>query len=161
MMYLRKEVIVKSKNESCRQNNLLKESRLAKGNLRNLNLSNRCLLDKDGKVKEKSNVNSCFNKFRNNVKDTEYEDFMTGKKVKFYLYNDDDIGFDYDWQKQLKVTEMDDDIVTDEDQLDAAVRHIRKEVREACYIVKSNVFKVRNIIRFKHLNITQPMITFK
>jgi hypothetical protein len=157
MKYLRKEVDVKSKNESCRQFNLIKDSRVSGGNLRNLKLDNRLLADKDGKV----NVKSCFNKFKKTGRDTEYEDFNTGKKIKFYLYDDEEVGFDYDWQKQLKVAEMDDDILTDEDQLEAAVRHIRKEVRDACYIIKSNINKVRNMIRFKHLDIVQPLITFK
>lgn len=156
-MYLRKEVTVKSKNESCRQNNLLKESRISRGNLRNLD--NKYLFEGEN-GKEKINVKSCFNKFKKTGRDTEYEDYMTGQKIKFYLYDDEEIGFNYDWQKQLKVTEMDDDIVTDEDQLEAAIRHIRKEVREASYILKANSNKVRNLVRFKHLDIPQPMINF-
>lgn len=54
----------------------------------------------------------------------------TGKKMIFNFYADKQVGFTRQWQKKLKVTEMDDDIKTDDEQLILARGHIIKEIHE-------------------------------
>ena len=53
---------------------------------------------------------------------------QTGKKIEFNFYEDKQIGFTIEWQKKLKITEMDDDIKTDEEQLDLAINHIVQDI---------------------------------
>ena len=68
----------------------------------------------------------------------------------FKFYSDKDIGFTAKWQVQLKATEMDDDVETDEDQLNAADRHIKREIGEG---IRSFIKNRKNVRNFTFLNI--------
>jgi hypothetical protein len=63
----------------------------------------------------------------------------------FKIYNDKDIGFPTRWQKQLRQSEMDDDVETDEDQLRAADRHIIRELGDGIRYYVKNKKNVRNL----------------
>ena len=63
----------------------------------------------------------------------------------FSLYKDEDIGIFKNWQKQLKIAEMDDDYLTDDDQLNSAWRHTIKEMNSAIGSFKVNRRMVRNL----------------
>lgn len=63
----------------------------------------------------------------------------------FKIYNDKDIGFSSCWQKQLRQSEMDDDVETDEDQLKAADRHIIRELGDGIRYFIKNKNNVRNL----------------
>lgn len=151
MAYFRKDISMKSKNESCSHFNFLKNSRKSNGNLRNLKNSN-------FNYKRYTSCTNKINEVERGLNHFSVEDYDSQVMIKFNLYQDEDIGFDLQWQSQMKITEMDDDVMTDDDQLDAAARHIKKEVRESCYIVDDSLKKIRNLVRFKHLN---PKIVFK
>jgi hypothetical protein len=48
----------------------------------------------------------------------------------FTLFKDRDIGFTKQWQKKIKLTTMDDDVLTDEEQLELSYNHIISELEE-------------------------------
>lgn len=60
----------------------------------------------------------------------EFIDQDTNKKMTFCFYEDQEVGFSPEWQKKLMITEMDDDIKTDDEQLVLAKKHIFKELKE-------------------------------
>ena len=70
----------------------------------------------------------------------------SGKKVEFNLYSDRDCGFSKEWQKKLKKAEMDDDIKTDDEQLDLAKRHIFKELNEGWKLYKKNKLVKKKLV---------------
>ena len=74
----------------------------------------------------------------------EFIDQETGKKMAFNFYEDNQIGFTREWQKKLRITEMDDDIMTDEEQLLLARKHIIKEIHEAFKQFRKKSFNTRN-----------------
>jgi len=152
--YLRRDLTHKSKNESCSYMKMMKDSFRTAGNFRKL----RGLNDDEGKK-----IQSCvLKKTKSYVKDFEVQDYCTGEAVKFNLYQDNLIGLSEEWQNQLKITEMDDDIVTDDDQLEAATRHIRKEARESVFLVKESLTKIRNLTRYRKMDLSnQPSVLIK
>ena len=70
----------------------------------------------------------------------------TGKKIEFNVYTDRDCGFSREWQKKLKKAEMDDDIKTDDEQLDLAKRHIFKELNEGFKNFKKKKLERKKLI---------------
>jgi len=186
--FFRRNKPQKYKTDSCRHFNYLKNSFLCQGNMKRLKD-----LKKEEDGKEESNKNSFMHfsptltklgesvqkefirkkcltsvsKFstKNDSKLKEHVlfDYITNQPVVFYLHYDDEIGFNEHWQSQLKQTEMDDDIMTDNEQLQAAGRHIRKEVRESGFIVKETVKKIRNTTRWRNLvqESELPKLVFK
>ena len=86
------------------------------------------------------------------IKEYNLLDYNTDNIFNFFLYQEDDIGFNKNWQRNLRVTEMDDDVETDNEQLNAAARHIRKEVKEGVYYFLQGEGKIRNSNRFKYVN---------
>jgi hypothetical protein len=63
----------------------------------------------------------------------------------FKYYYDKQIGFSAKWQHQLKNSDMDDDVETDEDQLRAADRHTSRELGDGIRYYLKNKNNVRNI----------------
>ena len=57
----------------------------------------------------------------------EFLDQEKGNKMIFNFYKDGQIGFTRQWQKKLKISEMDNDIMTDEEQLSLARSYILNE----------------------------------
>jgi hypothetical protein len=76
---------------------------------------------------------------------SEFQFESENENQNFRLFNDNDIGFSQRWQQQLKCAEMDDDVDTDEDQLQAAGRHIMKELGEGIRAYEKNKRNVRNL----------------
>ena len=108
------------------------------------------------KVECINNLDIAFKSKHNKIKDKEIKehllkDYNSDKLLSFFKYNEHDIGFNKNWQRNLKITEMDDDVETDDDQLTAANKHIRKEVKEGVYFFLQSENKIRNSNRFKNI----------
>lgn len=48
----------------------------------------------------------------------------------FNLFLDREIGFSKEWQRKIKSTTLDDDVLTDNEQLELAHNHILEELKE-------------------------------
>lgn len=72
----------------------------------------------------------------------------TNEPNRFYIYTDNDIGFDKKWQQQLQTAEMDDDVCTDSEQLCIARYHINNEINQGIQNFAKNKRKVRNYNRY-------------
>lgn len=146
--YFRFKLNKKGKNDSCSHIITMKNSFLCKGNMHN-----------SRKHIEKSLVFADFEKEKDKIKikfPTKKKEFKEKilfgekkEKVFFSLFHDDDLGFGMKWQRQLKTTEQDDDVNTDNEQLRLAKRHIAHEVKESVALVNEDTKKIRNIRRFK------------
>lgn len=76
----------------------------------------------------------------------------------FKIFSDTQVGFTKNWQSQIKQTDMDDDVETDEDQLYAAMRHVKNELRDGnFYWNKKGSKTIRNMYRYSHL-VNRPKI---
>lgn len=156
--YIKRSESNKSNTDSCARLHFLKESFKAKGNFRNL-LKKNISQNLYSQPKEKRENR------RSTVKD--YVLFSCDEKEKdvFFLFNEKEIGISNQWQRNLKFSEMDDDIESDEDQIEAANRHVRKEVKEAVLLVYENKERlIRNSFRFDHFlnedNDVEEVISF-
>lgn len=67
----------------------------------------------------------------------------TGKKASFNLFYDRDIGFSKDWQKKIKLTTMDDDVLTDEEQFELSYKHIIAELGQGLSAFKKRKEKLK------------------
>lgn len=145
--YLRRNVGQSSKTESCRQHILYKASFNCHGNFGNMVKKFQATRGTDAKTQAQANCKNVIGK------ENQYflNDPSTNENKIFLLFEEDTVGFTSEWQKQLKITEMDDDVETDEDQLEAAARHTKKEVKEVSYILFDGLSKIRNVTRFKSL----------
>jgi hypothetical protein len=54
----------------------------------------------------------------------------SGKQFAFNIFLDKEIGFSKEWQRKIKTTTMDDDVLTDNEQLELAHKHIQVELEE-------------------------------
>lgn len=146
--FFRRNESIKNKTESCRQHILYKSSFKCKGNFaifleRKKNKDSNAYLAKTQPVPG----SSCRYGFN---KDNQFKliDPFTNKKKDFLIFEEELIGFTSQWQKQLKIKDTDDDIDTDEEQLEASVRRIKKDLKEATYILSEGINKIRNLGRF-------------
>ena len=149
ILFLKRQHHGISKTASCRQPLFNKVSRSSQGNLMNIIKL---------KVGMDNNIKSYSTAKINSVMKLELTD-KGMQQYTFCLYNEKEIGFSIEWQRNLKFTEMDDDIDTDADQLEAACRHCKKEVKESEFIFIENENKIRNTQRFR--DILQNQVSFK
>lgn len=154
--YLRRDVGQTSKTESCRQHVLYKASFKCHGNFGNMIKNITAPRGTEAKTQVQTSKSFI-------GKENQYllSDPSTNENKLFLLFEEDSVGFTSEWQKQLKITEMDDDVETDEDQLEAAARHIKKEVKEVSYILYDGLSKIRNVTRFKSLFGERPIFVMK
>ena len=62
----------------------------------------------------------------------------------FYFYSDNDIGFSSKWQKPLHIASMDDDVESDDQQIEYATKHCKKELISAIQLFVKNKNFSRN-----------------
>ena len=80
------------------------------------------------------------------------------KKIKFPLYIDSQIITDDKWRIQLKKSENDDDVETDEEHLQLAERLIIKDNRNFIESYKSKRINCRNLNKYNFLQVTPKII---
>ena len=152
--YLKKDVLNKFKTDSCSYVKMIKNNKMS--------YKNKLFLKKNRShklsdiIKNHSNYLDIINRNINKSKFFEVED--NNIKIPFKIYDDCDIGIEAKWQIQLKITEMDDDVDSDEDQLKAAQRHINKDNKDTVFKIKDNIIKTRNLHRFNDYIKCQPKI---
>lgn len=66
-------------------------------------------------------------------------------KIKFEIFFDRDIGFIKKWQKNLKETDMDDDVESDNETLVYAYNKVYEDIEEGIENFTRNRFKLRNV----------------
>lgn len=154
--YLKKDLTNKFKTDSCSYAKMIKSHKIS--------YKNKLFLKKNRSHKLSDIIKNTSNYLtmglkndRNNFKSFEVED-ERNCKIPFNLYDDTEIGIEAKWQIQLKMTEMDDDIDSDEDQLKAALRHINKDNKDTIFKIKDNIIKTRNLHRFNEYVKIQPKI---
>lgn len=122
--YLRKSENSNNKTDSCSLARYLKFTETYDGNLTKFeNFSNVPF------YKKKKKSLSCMKIYKT-------EQFFydgKGKKNFFNFFVDKDIGFTSKWQQQIHLTEMDDDVNTDDEQLKYAERHCMLELAEGVH----------------------------
>jgi hypothetical protein len=141
ILFLKRQQYGISKTASCRQPLFYKVSRNTQGNMMNM-VKQKVGLESNMKSYSTAKVNS-----NRNLELTDKGNTLHS----FCVYKEKEIGFSIEWQRNLKFTEMDDDIETDVDQLEAACRHCKKEVKESELIFLDNQNKIRNTQRFKEI----------
>ena len=72
-------------------------------------------------------------------------DSKTKTKKYFNFYRDNEVGFNFKWQKPLAIKSMDDDVNTDDEQLSLAKDFINKQIKEGIKKFLKNKFIVRNL----------------
>ena len=142
--YLRKPQNPHNKTETCKFVKFNKHSQHFDGNMSKYYDS---FGMKMRKVSSEKKVYEAHHSFEDNRAYVDHKGQHPPQYFKFY--SDKDIGFTAKWQKQLKATQMDDDVETDEDQLNAAERHIKREVGEG---IRSFIKNKKNVRNFSFLN---------
>lgn len=142
--FLRKPQIPHNKTETCKFVKFKKHSDNFDGNISKYYNS---LGMKMRKVSSEKKVYEAQHLFEDNRANVDEKSKHPPQYFKFY--SDKDIGFSTKWQVQLKSTEMDDDVETDDDQLKAADRHIMREIGEGIRTYVKNRKNVRNLTLLK------------
>ena len=81
------------------------------------------------------------------IYNTKHGFFDSKNKIKKYFnfYRDNEVGFNFKWQKPLAIKSMDDDVNTDDEQLSLAKDFINKQIKEGIKKFLKNKFIVRNL----------------
>ena len=66
------------------------------------------------------------------------------------FYYDSDIGFDSQWQTPIHEAQMDDDVLSDDDQIYYATKHCLKQANQAIKDYTRNPSNVRNYRKYHH-----------
>ena len=160
--YLRKDLTSKYKNESCKQLTYLKNSFLCKGNFQNFkDVYEKSILTRSSLVSIASLKTSISSSLKTKTITNKIFICKEGKREeKFSLYDDFTIGFDVQWQMQLKISEQDDDVETDDEQISMADRHVKKDNRETINSYKNGQLKCRNLNKYSFVS-KRPVIRLK
>jgi hypothetical protein len=147
MKYLRKPEFSNCKTETRKNFQYRKHSNAFDGNITKYYSNFGMKRRKINSEKKMYETEHAFEDNRANLQKLSSKEKLSAPYFKFYL--DKEIGFDSKWQIQLKESEMDDDVETDSEQLQAATRHILREINEGIRGYFKNKKNVRNLVLIK------------
>ena len=140
--YLRNPSISNNKTLSCKYALYKKQCEKFDGNITKNNLNEYFIL------KKKIKTFSCMKNYLS--KHSFYDN--KGNYNFFYFYSDNDIGFSSKWQKPLHIASMDDDVESDDQQIEYATKHCKKELISAIQLFVKNKNFSRNYKLFQNYN---------